>query len=157
MTKPRPPVLDRITTRFEALVVFVVQITLMITIAAAVVTLIWLFVAQGIPQFRHVESVLELQPLLLREFAGVLLVLLGLELLESLRTFFVQHHVRLEIILIVATIAVGRHIILLDVGQTSGLTLVGVGALLLALTSGYFLVRRSEGATRPEGANADEY
>ena len=109
-----------------------------------------------IPDLRHVQTVLEVQPVLLREFAGVLFVILGLELLQSLRTFFVQHRVRLEVILIVATIAVGRHIILLDIGHTDGLVMVGIAALLLALTCGYFLVRRAEAAAPPNGTKAND-
>jgi uncharacterized membrane protein (DUF373 family) len=72
-----------------------------------------------------------------------MLVLLGLELLESLKTYTVVHQVRLEMILIVATIAASRHVILLDFEHASGLSLIGASTLLLALTSGYALVKRS--------------
>jgi uncharacterized membrane protein (DUF373 family) len=79
-----------------------------------------------------------------RGFAGVLLVVLGLELLETLRVYFTHHRVRLEIILVVAIIAVGRHVINLDFHHADGASIAGIGALVLALTGGYYLVRKSE-------------
>ena len=49
-----------------------------------------------------------------RGFGGVLVVLLGLELLDTLKAYFSEHHIRVEVIIVVAMIAVGRHIIQLD-------------------------------------------
>ena len=80
-----------------------------------------------------------------RGFAGVLLIVLGLELLETLRMYFAHHRVRLEIILVVAIIAVARHVINLDFHDLSGAEIAGVGALILALTGGYYLVKKSGG------------
>lgn len=142
---------DRVHVIFETAVIYVVQVLLMITIAITVVMLFWLLVSQGFARVRSVETVPELQPLVLHTLGGALLVLLGLELLESLRTFFVEHHMRVEVILFVAPIAVGRHIILLDFEHASGLSLLGVASVALALTAGYYLVRRSQKHT-PRGS-----
>jgi uncharacterized membrane protein (DUF373 family) len=79
-----------------------------------------------------------------RGFAAVLLLMLGLELLDSLRTYFTEHRVRLEMILIVAMIALCRHVILLDVEHLDAMQLLGISALALALTTGYFLVKRAQ-------------
>jgi uncharacterized membrane protein (DUF373 family) len=57
--------------------------------------------------------------------------------------------VRLEIILVVAIIAVGRHVINLDVQHLSGAEIAGVAALILALTGGYYLVKKA-GADAPD-------
>ena len=45
------------------------------------------------------------------EFGGVLLVLLGLELIDIFKTYTHEHHLRLKIVFVVAMIAVGRHVI----------------------------------------------
>jgi uncharacterized membrane protein (DUF373 family) len=81
--------------------------------------------------------------LLQRGFGGVLIVLLGLELMETLKTYFSEHHIRVEVILVVAIIAVGRHIIKLDFEHVSASLLFGLSVLMIGLTTGYFLVRRS--------------
>jgi uncharacterized membrane protein (DUF373 family) len=129
--------------RFELWVVRIVQVLMGVTILATLAMLVWLLLVEGLGRLASTGSVPELQPLVLRAFGGVMLVLLGLELLESLKTYTVAHQVRLEVILIVATIAASRHVILLDFEHASGLSLLGVSALLIALTSGYALVRRS--------------
>ncbi len=133
--------LDRIGSRFTAIVIGAMQVLLMIVIAVAVLELFWLFFASAADWLRNVDSVPDLQFAVQRRFAGVLLILLGLEILESLKIFFTEHKVRLELILIVAVIAVSRHIIQLDFEHTDGFVLIGIGALVISLTAGYFLVR----------------
>jgi uncharacterized membrane protein (DUF373 family) len=149
-----PRFMDGATAHFERVAIVLMQIALMIVLALAIyeigVLLYRVIAAQlvgaaGAPQ---VETVSDLQKAVQRAFAGVLLIILGLELLETLRTYFVEHRVRLEVILIVAIIAVGRHIIQLDLEHIPGLTLVGIGVLILALTGGYFLIRKSGVLTR---------
>ncbi len=135
--------IDRIGARFTVIVIGAMQILLMLVIAITVLDLFWLFYTNVSDQLREVESVPDLQFVVQRRFAGVLLVQLGLELLESLKILFTEHSVWLELILIVAIIAVGRHIIQLDFEHTDGLVLIGIGALVIALTAGYFLVKKS--------------
>lgn len=134
---------ERIGTRFTTVVIGAMQLLLMIVITMAVLDLFWLFYVNVADRFREVDSVPDLQFVVQRRFAGVLLVLLGLELLESLKIFFKEHKVRLELILIVAIIAVSRHIIQLDFEHVQGFELIGIGALVIALTAGYFLVKRT--------------
>jgi uncharacterized membrane protein (DUF373 family) len=95
-----------------------------------------------------VADVSQLQALVQRGFAAVLLLMLGLELLDSLRSYFTEHRIRLEMILIVAMIALGRHVILLDVEHLDAMRLLGISALTLALTTGYFLVKHGRVADR---------
>jgi uncharacterized membrane protein (DUF373 family) len=85
-----------------------------------------------------------------RSLAGVLVVVLALELLETLKTYFVDHHIRVEVILVVAIIAVGRHVIQIDFEHTPGIVLLGLSSVILALTSGYFLVRKVHAGGRGE-------
>ena len=44
---------------------------------------------------------------------------------------------------VAATIAVGRHVILIDLEHAGGMQLIGVAALVLALTTGCYLTKRS--------------
>ena len=101
---------ERISRYFEAIVVGALQVLLMIVIALAVADL-WILLGKalrgGLSEFLTVP---ELQRALQRTLAGVLLVLLGLETMEALRTYFSEHRVKVEIILTLALIATGRHI-----------------------------------------------
>ena len=136
--------MERFLERFETVVIGVVQLFVVVTIVLTVGALAWLLIFEAPGRLSTVDSIPELHLLVIRALGGALLVLLGLEVLESLKTFELKRHVRLELILIIATIAVGRHIILLDFEHVDGLLLVGVAGLVVALTTGYFIVRRSQ-------------
>lgn len=151
--------MKRVATAFEACIVVTLQFSMMLVIALAVFELLrllvltlayqWFGLGSRLTQFGGIASVMDLQQVLQRAFGGVLLVLLGLELFDTLRTYFTEHRLRLEIILVVAIIAVGRHVILLDLEHINGFMLVGVASLVVALTGGYFLVRRISVAAPP--------
>lgn len=134
--------MDQFLARFEVWVVRTVQALVSLTVTITLLILLYLLLVEGLWRLAQIHSVPELQPLVLRAFGGALLVLLGLELLDSLKTFAVAHEIRLEMILIVSTIAVARHIILLDFEHVSGTMLVGISALLLSLTAGFALVKK---------------
>lgn len=128
---------------FERAIIWFSQGLLVILLAVVVLhTLRLMWVALDSRIFA-IADISELQKLAQRGFAAVLLLMLGLELLDSLRTYFTEHRVRLEMILIVAMIALGRHVILLDVEHLDAMQLLGISALALSLTTGYFLVKRS--------------
>lgn len=80
---------------------------------------------------------------LLDIFGLFLLVLIGIELLETIKTYLVEHLIRVEVVFMVALIAIARKIIILDVSLFPSLTLVGIGVILIALAAGYYLIRRS--------------
>ena len=112
--------LDVISSRFEAVVIGCAHILLIVVIAAVVLELFSLMYTQMSARLSDISSVADLQRTTQGAFGGVLLILLGLELLESLRTYFTEHRIRLELILVAATIAVGRHVILIDLEHTEG-------------------------------------
>ena len=136
--------------RFEALIVIVLQLALMLMVGWAVLELLWLLGQRLIERTARITSLDGVQENIEHGFAGVLLVVIGLELLESLRAFVYQHRVRLEVILTVSTIAVVRHIILLDLEHASPLALVGTAALVLALALGLYVIRAAPAASSPE-------
>ncbi len=82
---------------------------------------------------------------LLDIFGKVLLVVLGIELLETLRSFANEGRVRAEIVLTVAVIALARKIILIEPEHASAVVLFGDAALLAALAVAYrFFSRPAE-------------
>lgn len=157
--------MGKVSTRFEAAIILVLQLLLMIVIALGVYelgALLYRGVTEhllGIEnrQVGEIANVYDLQRALQRAFGGVLLVMLGLELLDTLKSYFHEHQIRLEVILIVAIIATSRHVILLDFEHLNGLTLIGIGVLVLALTSGYFIIKRTiamKSSHNPKGASS---
>ena len=76
-------------------------------------------------------------------FASVLLVLLGLGLTESVKVYLTEESVHVEVALLVALIAVFRSLLLQDFQKADPLLLIGLAAVLLALTGGYFLLTKA--------------
>ena len=80
---------------------------------------------------------------LLNVFGRFMLVLIGLELLESIKAYIKQKVIRVEVIFTVALIAVARKVIILDIKEIYSLTLLGIAAIIAALSMGYYLLKRS--------------
>lgn len=85
---------------------------------------------------------------MLTVFSFFLMVLIGLELVETIKVYFEEDVFHAEVIVLVAIIAVARKIIVIDYKLVTYEMLLSIAALMLALTAGYFLVKR---ATSPSG------
>ena len=82
--------------------------------------------------------------LLLDVFGMFMLVLIGIELLETImKTYINQGPPHYETVLSVAIIAIARKVIILDVKKVESLSLIGIAAIILALTVGYFMMKRA--------------
>lgn len=77
---------------------------------------------------------------LLELFGMLLLVLIGLELMETIYAFHKDRTISAEIILVVALVAMARKIIILDQNKLSSLTLFDIGILMLSLAGAYLIL-----------------
>ncbi len=128
---------------FEKIVNWALLLLLGMLVAIATIGLYVIFFRRVGLVFAQIETAVELQEVLKRGFGGILMVLLGLELIETVKSFSTHHRIRLEVVFIVAMIAVGRHIILIDYEAASGTYLLGLGGLALSLGVGYWLVAKA--------------
>jgi uncharacterized membrane protein (DUF373 family) len=88
---------------------------------------------------------------LLDVFGLFMLVLIGIELLETImKTYITQDQPHYEVVLSVAIIAIARKVIILDVKEIDSLSLIGIASIVIALTLGYFLMKRSRSYDKPE-------
>jgi uncharacterized membrane protein (DUF373 family) len=125
-------------------IVVITMIVLLVAVLVVAVSELWgLFVNGARHKLGTIATAQDFQDILQNAFGGILVVFVGLELLETMRAYFADHHVRVEVILFVAIIATGRHIIGLDVHHTDPMIFVGLSALMLALSGSYFLMKRS--------------
>jgi len=88
---------------------------------------------------------------LLDVFGFFLLVLIGLELLETIRAYLTEHVIHAEIVLEVALIAIARKVIILDVKELPSLTLIGIAAIIVALAGAYYVIKRLVKPTEAKG------
>ena len=86
-------------------------------------------------------------------FGRFLLVLIGLELIETMRAFAHGGAVRVEVVLTVAMIALARKVIVLEVAHVESLSMLGLAAILAALSFAYqVVIRRGSGGREGGGA-----
>ncbi len=71
------------------------------------------------------------------------MILIGLELIETIKVYLVEDMVHVEIIFLVAIIAITRKVIILDIKSVASLTLIGVAAIIVALSVGYYVLKKA--------------
>lgn len=85
---------------------------------------------------------LEIQQLL-EIFGFFMLILIGIELLETIKAYLTEKVVHSEIVLEVALIAITRKVIILDVKAYDGLTIIGIAALIISIAVAYYFLKRT--------------
>jgi uncharacterized membrane protein (DUF373 family) len=129
--------------KFERIVVAVLSLLLVAIVVIILAAAIYLFAHRVGLTVTAIHNIGDLQEAALHGFSGILLVLLGLELLDTVKVYFRQHTVRVEVILLVGLIAMGRHVLEIDLDHIEPLVLFGFSSLLLALAVSYYLVKRA--------------
>lgn len=81
---------------------------------------------------------------ILAAFEFFLLILIGLELMETIKSFLETRKIQVEIVIILAIIAVARKIIIIDPITISNDVLLGIGVVVFALTAGYFFIKKAD-------------
>lgn len=129
----------RALDKFESIVHHTLLLMLACVVLLATFELGWLIVRDALtpPLFLlEIDELLEL-------FGQFLLVLIGLELIHSVKIYIEQREYHLEAVLAVALIAVARKIITLDAKALPEGALLGIAAIVIALVLGYYVMHRS--------------
>jgi uncharacterized membrane protein (DUF373 family) len=149
---------DRITNiiqKVEVVAVSTLQLLVALLVAIATIVLCVIFAKRLRNEVTQVESIETFLAVMQNSFAGILTVVLALELLETLKAYYNEHRIRLEVILIVAIIAAARHVLEIDFEHTTGVQLLGFSAVILSLTLGYFLVKKAQSSTMSEDGDGE--
>ena len=87
---------------------------------------------------------------MLTVFSFFLMVLIGLELVETIKMYLDENVFHVEVVVLVAIIAVARKIIIIDYGSVSYEILLSIAALMIVLSAGYFLLKRATMPSKSE-------
>jgi len=124
--------------KFERIIVIALIMMMAFVILLATIELGWLIIKDMITPPYVLLEIHELLDI----FGLFLLVLLGIELISTLRTYLTENEVHVEVVFVVALIAIARKVIILDVKELSSLTLVGIASIIIALSLGYFFIKK---------------
>jgi uncharacterized membrane protein (DUF373 family) len=124
--------------KFERFIVLSLITMMVIVVVLATIELGWIILRDIVTPpiiLLEIEELLEI-------FGFFLLVLIGIELLETIKAYLTTKIVHVEIVLEVALIAIARKVIILDIGKYESLTLVGIAALIAAVSLAFLVIRR---------------
>ena len=130
--------------KFERFIVIALLLMMMIALLASTVGLAIILVEELLAPPMLLLDVKEM----LTVFAFFLMVLIGLELVETTKMYLDDNVFHVEVVVLVAIIAVARKIIIIDYDSVSYEILLSIGALIIALSAAYFLVKRATTPSR---------
>lgn len=129
--------------RFERWIYYALMIMLALVIFFGVIELVVIIFYAIFTDFSFRLANFEI----LEIFGYFLLILIGIELLETIKAYLIKNEIHVEIIILVAIIAVARKIILLDPfagGESlNSAAMIALGVMVVALAASYYLVRKS--------------
>jgi len=129
--------------KFEKVVYAVLMALLMLVLTASLIDLVWLLYQSLIVTSPYLLETHELITVL----GAFLLVLIGVELLDTIKAYFHENTIHVEIVVLLAIIAVARKVILLDPtgmnGFEFGFELMGIGLIVVGLAAGYYFIKKA--------------
>lgn len=121
--------------KFERFVIVSIIVMMMAVVALSTLELGWIIAKDIITPpilLLEVDELLEI-------FGFVLLILIGVELLETIKAYLRDNVIHVEIVLQVALIAIARKVIVLDLSKYDGVSVLAIAALVIALAGASFL------------------
>jgi uncharacterized membrane protein (DUF373 family) len=123
--------------KFEHYIIDALIFMLAFVILISTIELGWIIVKDMIRPPKFFLEIADLKEI----FGFFLMVLIGIELLETMKAYVLEKVIHVEIILEVALIAIARKVIILDFEKYDGVTIIGTAALILATAAAFFAVR----------------
>ena len=80
---------------------------------------------------------------LLDLFGFFLIILIGIELMEATKVYLQEEVIHVEVIFLVAIIAMTRKAIILDIKETDPLAIFALATIIFSLSVGYFYLKKS--------------
>lgn len=112
---------------------------MMLAVVVSTIELAWILISE----LRKPPTMLLDIRNLLEVFGFFMMILIGLELLEIMKSHITAKHIQIEIVLLVALIAISRKVIILELKTMSPWVLIGIAAIIMGLSMGYFLIARA--------------
>ncbi len=122
--------------KFQKAVIWSVIIMMVLVILGTTLEVGWIIVSNlATPPYLlfEVEKVLDI-------FGLFFIIIIGIELLETIKMILDESMMNVGIIILVGLTAIVRKILIIDIKTTSPLFLVGMGVLIVTLAAAYYLV-----------------
>jgi uncharacterized membrane protein (DUF373 family) len=131
--------MEALITKVQKSIVIILALMLVVVVGLSTIHLGVLIVQEiwAPPKFLiPVQGLLDI-------FGSFLLVLIGVELLETLKAYVRKNVIHVRVVLEVALIAMARKVIVEEPNNVPSLTLFGIAALILALAIAFYFERQA--------------
>jgi len=88
------------------------------------------------------NAILDLSQLM-ELFGAFMLVLIGIELLDTIRVYLKENVVHVEVVVLVAIIAVARKVVVLKLEDIDGMKIIGIALIIVALAAAYYFIKKT--------------
>ncbi|MCB2191564.1 MAG: phosphate-starvation-inducible PsiE family protein [Deltaproteobacteria bacterium] len=139
--------LKKFINRIEHYTVMALLLMMMLVIVVSTVELAIMLISDLTNPPLMLFNITELLDL----FGFFFMILIGLELVETIKMYLDESKIHVEVVFLVAMIAVARKVIILDAKTQDWTTLLAVAAVILALSLGYYLFKRAHRRDKQEG------
>ena len=132
----------RVLHIFERIAVILLLLMMIIVVGTCIYEMMVMTITSLIPTSSADQQVITISELH-SIFGLFLLILIGIELIETIKVYLLDDSIRVEIVFLVAMIGIARHVIDLDYRSSEPLALIGIAAIILSLTLGYYYLKKS--------------
>jgi len=127
--------------KFERIIVLALISMMALVIVLSILELGWTIGRDIVDNFKGPLNFMLLDNLL-AIFGLFLLILIGVELLETMKIYLKDDVVHVEVILLVAIIAIARKAVVLDLEKVDSVTIISLGIIIIALAMAYFIIKK---------------
>ena len=131
--------MQTLLVKFERIIVLTLMVFMMIAVLLATIevgVILWQQMLEPPVMLLNVKEMMEV-------FGFILMVIIGLELLETIKAYLNDHIIHVEVVLLVALVAVARKVIIMDYKDMEPEMMFAVAALVISMSAGFFVVRRA--------------
>ena len=133
--------MEKLIKKFERYIVIGLLAMMALVVFLSTVELAVIIVERMLSEKPHL-FLLDISELL-DIFGFFMMILIGLELIETIKIYLVDESIHVEIICLVAIVAITRKVIILDLYKLPPVSLLGIAAIILALTIGYYFLKKA--------------
>ncbi|HOO84125.1 MAG TPA: phosphate-starvation-inducible PsiE family protein [Prolixibacteraceae bacterium] len=133
------PVINKLAKQVERLIIYALIIMMAGILVLATIELGYYLVINILESNYLLINLDRLMDL----FGIFLLVLIGIELLDTIKVYLKESVVHVEVVVLVAIIALARKVVVLKIEELSGELTIGIGVLIIALALAYYLIKRA--------------
>lgn len=129
--------------KFEVVVFYILSAIIVLYIAVEIIELVYQF---GNALITTGDTTTRL--LITKEQTALILpvffnILIAIELFDTFNIYIKEHSIKVQSILLIGLMAIGRKLLILDIGHQDGLSNIGIASIIISLSLGYYLVKKN--------------